>query len=261
VGDLRTALADALGPIYRVEREVRPVGECRMFVAREVPAGPDLLVKVLPATLSLAADSSVFERELILLADPLGHPGLAPPKGVGRAASHIFHTRPFLEGTTLRAWLDRNGELPLARTVEILRAVLSALAHAHAAHLAHGDFRPENVVLTGGRPFVVDTGIVGALARSLTAGAADTVSATLCAPAYLAPERRTGGAPSALGDMFAVGVLVHEMLTGRPPTPEAEPLEEARHLPPWLRELVGRSLSPDPAARFADAGAALAHTG
>jgi hypothetical protein len=58
--------------------------------------------------------------------------------------------------------------------------------------------------------------------------------------------------------MFAVGVLVHEMLTGRPPTPDSEPLEEVRSVPPWLAELERRCLAADPAGRWADGGAALA---
>src|SRR2546430_1558366 len=137
MGDLRAALEDALGPIYRVEREVRPVGECRMFVAVGPPGGPDLLVKVLPAELSLAVEPLMFERELLLLADRLGHPLLVTPKGAGRAGAFIYHTRPFVAGTTLRAALARPGELPLRPTVETLRDLLAAPAHAHAAGGVH----------------------------------------------------------------------------------------------------------------------------
>src|SRR2546422_590329 len=168
--DLRAALADALGPLYRVEREVRPVGDCRLFVAREVPTGPELLVKLLPARLSLAVDP---------------------------------------------------GALHAAGTL------------------------------------VADTGVVDAVGHSLTGGAA-VAGAALCAPPYVAPERRDGGAPGPRDDMFAVGVLAHEMLTGQPPAPEAEPLEEVRSVPPGVAELVHRCLAPEPAVRWADAAAALA---
>src|SRR5207245_1129017 len=91
--ELRAALQDALGPLYRVEREVRPVGDCRLFVALERPSGPELLVKVLPGQLSLAVDSGVFEREVLLLAPRLGHPGLVTPKGAGRAGSFAYPGR------------------------------------------------------------------------------------------------------------------------------------------------------------------------
>src|SRR6266550_2313422 len=122
MADLRAALGHALEPAYRVEREVRPVGNCRMFVALEKSAGGGLLVKVLPG-----------------------------PRGAGRAGSFLYHTRTFVEGTTLRAWLARHGELPLRQAVAVLRDVLAALAHAHAAGVAHGDLKPENVLLADGQ--------------------------------------------------------------------------------------------------------------
>ncbi len=262
MSDLRLALEDALGPSYRIEREVRPVGVCRMFVAQGTGGTAELLVKVLPAELSLAADSGVFERELLRLADRLGHPQLVAPRGGGRAGTFVYHTRRFVEGTTLRALLASHGELPLRRAVDILRDVLTALAHAHAASIVHGDLRPEHVLLADGRALVADTGIVDALARSLPRAAPAAASAALCAPAYVAPERRGSGTSAGpRDDMFAVGVLVHEMLTGRPPAPEAESLEEVRSLPPWLVELVHRCLAADPAARWADAAAALGTIG
>ena len=257
MADLRAALANALGPIYRVEREVRPVGDCRLFVAREVPAGPELLVKLLPAGLSLAVDAGLFERELLLVADRLRHPQLVAPRGAGRAGAFVYHTRAFVAGTTLRAWLMRHGELPLRRTVEILRDVLTALAHAHAASVAHGDLKPENVLLADDGALVADTGMVDAVGRLLQGGAA-AACAALCAAPYMAPERRDGGASAPRDDMFAVGVLAHEMLTGQPPAPEAEPLEEVRSVPPGVAELVHRCLAPEPAGRWADAAAALA---
>ncbi len=265
MADLRTALQEALGPIYRVEREVRAVGVCRMFVALEVAGGPALLVKVLPGDLSLAVDEGLFERELLLLAKRLeGPPPLVLPRGAGRAGAFVYHTRAFVEGTTLRAWLARNGELPLRRAVEVLRDVLTALAHAHAAKIVHGDLKPENELLTDGRSLVADIGVVGAVDRSLARGAPGSGSATgaLCAASYVAPERRGsapgGGAATSPDDMYAVGVLLYEMLTGRPPAPESESLEEARSVPPWLAELTRRCLAQEPGGRWPDASAALA---
>jgi len=260
VPGLRAVLQDALGPLFRVEREVRPVGDCRMFVVRQPPTGPDVLVKVLPGALSVVMDERVFEREVILLADRLSHPSLVPPSGAGRAAALIYHTRPFVEGTTLRAWLLRKGALPLTRAVEILRDVLDALAHAHAAHIAHGDVKPEHVLLAAeGRTLVADTGIVGAVARSLTTGTPHAASVALCAPAYIAPDRRQATDPaSPRDDMFALGVLVQEMLTGGPPLPAAARGEDSRQLPPWLTGLLQRCLAAEPADRWTDAAEALA---
>src|SRR5207244_11489496 len=161
---------------------------------------------------------------LVALGDRLSHAGLVVPHGGGRAGSFVYHTRPFVQGTTLRAWLARHGELPLRRVVEILHQVLAALAHAHAAGVAHGDLRPEHVLLVDegaeGGAQVADTGIVDAVGRSLLggAGAAGVASAALCAAPYVAPERRVSG--EGLGprgprdDMFGLGALAHELRTG-----------------------------------------------
>ena len=261
MAELRLALADALGPLYRVEREVRPVGECRMFVAREASdgGGPELLVKVLPRALSLAMDAGLFEREVLLLADRLGHDEVVAPLRAGRAGPFIYHARPFVAGTTLRAWLQNYRTVPVARAVEILRDVLSALSHAHAAQVAHGDLKPENVLLTDGRTLLADTGVVNVVGRALTAGSAGGACAALCDAAYVAPGRWEDDEPaSPRDDMFAVGVLVQEMLLGRPALPEAEPLEKDRALPDWMPELLRRCGAAKPTARWADAAEALA---
>src|SRR2546427_5440912 len=110
---LRAALADALGPIYRVEREVRPVGDCRLFVAREVPTGPELLVKLLPAGLSLAVASGGFQRELPLLRDRLRQPPPVSPRRAGPAGALGFRTQAFHSTTTRRPPRLRPGAPPL----------------------------------------------------------------------------------------------------------------------------------------------------
>lgn len=258
--DLRAALETSLGPIFRVEREVRPVGNCRLFVASNQTEGTEFLIKVLPSTLSLAVDDQVFERELLLLTDRLTDERLVTPRTAGRAGAFVYHTRRFVSGTTLRNWITRNGDLPLRKAVDVLRDVLSALSQAHAAGVGHGDLKPENVLLGDEHAMVADTGVVGAVERSLDGAPPGVAVAALCAPAYVAPERREGvasGATSPSEDIYAVGVVAHEMLASRPPAPESEPLEELRSVPSWLGELVRRCLAPRQAERWPDAREAL----
>src|SRR5437667_10177687 len=131
MSELGAGLETALGPMYRVEREVRPVGNCRLFVAVGPLTDPELLVKVLPGELSLAMDARVFKRELVLLADRLGHAQLVAPRGAGRAGSVDYHTRRLIEGTNMRAWLANHGDLPLRQTIHTRRDLLVGLAHAH----------------------------------------------------------------------------------------------------------------------------------
>ncbi|HEV8508982.1 MAG TPA: protein kinase [Gemmatimonadales bacterium] len=222
MSELRTALADALGPLYRIEREVRPVGEYRLFVATESQSGSELLVKVLPAALSLGINDLQFERAVLLLGEQLRHPNLVRTRGAGRAGSFVYHTRPFVPGTTLRAWIGNKGAVPLARTVEILRGILNGLAHAHAAEIAHGELKAENVLLADEGVLVADTGIAAALGKPATAR----------------------------NDMAAVQSLAREMLTGSKPTIGEEPLEHTRTLPLWLTDWMR--------SRWSDAGRALA---
>src|SRR5207249_8664074 len=116
---------------------------------------------------------------------------------------------------------------------------LPILAAAHAADVAHGDLRPENVLVTDRRTLIADAGVVNAVGGSLSAGAPGSACAALCAPAYVGPGRWEDDEPATpRDDMFAVGVLVHEMLLGRPPVAEPELLEQDRVLPPWLPELL-----------------------
>ena len=222
MSELRAALAEDLGPLYRIEREVRPIGDYRMFVATQSSDGTELLIKVLPAALSLGIDDLQFERAVLLLAEKLTHPNLVKPRGAGRAGSFVYHTRPFVPGTTLRAWIGNNGAVPLARTVEVLRGVLNGVAHAHAAGIAHGELKPENVLLGDDGILVVDAGIAAALGKPATAR----------------------------NDMAAVQSLAREMLNGTKPSVTDEPIERTRALPPWLSEWMH--------ARWADAGRALA---
>lgn len=222
MSELRAALADALGPLYRIEREVRPVGEYRLFVATQSQDGSELLVKILPAALSLGINDLQFERAVLLLAERLRHPNLVRPRGAGRAGAFVYHTRPFVPGTTLRAWIGNNGAIPLARTVEILRSVLNGLSYAHAAEISHGELKPENVLLADDGVLVADTGIATALGKPAT------------------PRN----------DMAAVQALAHEMLTGMKPVVGQEPIERSRTLPLWLTEWMR--------TRWTDAGRALA---
>ena len=222
MSELRDALADDLGPLYRIEREVRPIGEYRLFVATQSQDGTELLIKVLPAALSLGINDLQFERAVLMVAEQLNHPNLVKPRGAGRAGSFVYHTRPFVPGTTLRAWIGNNGAVPLARTVEILRGVLNGLAYAHAAGIAHGELKPENVLLADEGILVVDTGIASALGKPATAR----------------------------NDMAAVQSLAREMLNGTKPTVTDEPLELTRSLPLWLSEWMR--------SRWTDAGRALA---
>jgi len=167
MSELRTALADALGPLYRIEREVRPVGDTGSSSQPSPKTAHSYWSKFLPAALSLGINDLQFERAVLLVGERLRHPNLVRPRGAGRAGSFVYHTRPFVPGTTLRAWIGNNGAIPLARTVEILRGMLSGWRTRTAARLLI-ELKAENVLLADEGVLVADTGIAGALGKAAT---------------------------------------------------------------------------------------------
>lgn len=249
---LRACLEVALGPIYRIEREVRPSGACRRFVVEEITGGGEVLVKVLPAELAGALDAERLEREVRGVTEWLRHERIVRMLGAGAAGPFVYYLRPFVPGTTLGAQLARSGALALHRAVRIARDVLHALGHAHGVGVAHGDLQPDNVLLAGdGRAQVAECGLAAALAAATRAGAPAPMLA-LAAPAYVSPERHgSGGLPAPSDDLYAVGALLYEMLIGEPPADAAEPVTRRREsVPLVLGEVVARCLVGDPAARW-----------
>lgn len=275
--DLRATLERSLGDIYSFERELGGGGMSRVFVAIDRSLGREIIVKVLPT--EVAADLSVerFRRE-IHLAAKLQHPHIVPLLSAGEVNGAPYFTMPFVEGESLRAKLLREGELPVADVVRILREVASALSYAHKHGVAHRDIKPDNVMLTGEFALVTDFGVAKALTESSKAPGAVTLTGlgvTLGTPAYMAPEQATAD-PSIdhRADLYAVGVMAYEMLTGSLPfagrTTQAtlvahaiekpEPIERRRPaVPRALAALIMRCLEKHPADRPQSAAELLAN--
>ena len=192
-----------------------------------------------------------------------------------------YYVMPYVEGETLRARLTREGALPLADAVRLVRELADALAYAHAHGIVHRDLKPENVLLSGGHAVVADFGIAKALAAATQGGtparpahgALTSAGVALGTPAYMAPEQAVGDAATDhRADLYALGVVAYEALAGAHPfgarTPQAlvaahlteppPPLGVRRpDAPPALVALVTRLLEKDPAARLQSADAVL----
>ena len=265
--DLRAALESTLGDVYRFDRELPGGAMSRVFVATDRQLGRDIVVKVLPPEVAAGLSAERFKRE-IQTAARLQHPHIVPLLSSGNVGGVPYFTMPFVEGESLRARLERVGELPVPEALRILREVASALSYAHKHGVAHRDIKPDNVMLTDEFALVTDFGVAKALGASTTAPEAGTLTGegiSLGTPAYMAPEQATAD-PSVdhRADIYAFGVMAYEMLTGSLPfagrntrsmlaahvieTPES--IERRRTgIPPALAALVMHCLEKRPADR------------
>ena len=157
--ELWERLQDALGSTYTLERELAGGGMSRVFVAREATLGRHVVVKVLPPDAASMLSAERFKREIALVAR-LQHPHIVPVLAAGVTTDGLpFYTMPLVEGESLRARLDRAGELSVSDTVSVLKDIGRALAYAHARGVVHRDIKPGNVLLSGGAAVVTDFGV------------------------------------------------------------------------------------------------------
>ena len=216
--ELRARLDQSLGDAYRLERELGGGGMSRVYVAEETALGRRVVVKVLPPELASGVNAERFRRE-VQLAAGLQHPHVVPVLSAGAADGMLYYTMPYVAGESLRARLAREGALPVADAVRVLREVADALAHAHAHGVVHRDVKPGNILLAERHAVVTDFGIARAL--SAAAADADTLTATglaLGTPAYMAPEQAIGDAHvDHRADLYALGAVAYELLAGQPP--------------------------------------------
>ncbi len=266
--DLLARLQAALGPAYRVDGELGGGGMSRVFLARERELERQVVVKVLPPEMAAGVNAERFRRE-IRLAASLQHPHIVPLLAAGHADDLVYYTMPLIEGESLRAKLAHQGELPIAEAVRILRDVADALAYAHAHGVAHRDIKPDNVLITNHHAVVTDFGVSKALSESSGKSSLTSAGVALGTPAYMAPEQAAADPHTDHRcDIYAVGALAYEMLTGRPPftgaTPQQvlaaqvteapEPVSKRRSaVPAALAALVMRCLEKSPADRWQSA--------
>src|SRR3954471_7118357 len=272
-------ISGALSTRYRLEQEIGAGGMATVYLAEDVRHDRRVALKVLRPELAAVIGAERFLAEIKLTAN-LQHPHILPLFDSGEADSFLFYVMPFVEGESLRARLVREKQLPVDDAVRIAREVADALDYAHRHGVIHRDIKPENILLHDGRALVADFGIALAAARSDGGSRMTETGMSLGTPAYMSPEQAMGEREiTARSDVYALGCVLYEMLTGEPPFtgPTAQAIiarvmtEEPRSLvlqrktiPPHVEAAVNTALSKLPADRFATAaqfGEALARPG
>ncbi len=209
---LRVSVADR----YRIERELGAGGMATVYLAHDRKHERDVAIKVLHPDLGAALGSERFLSEIRTTAK-LQHPHILPLLDSGDADGLLFYVMPFVAGETLRSRLERERQLPIEDAIRIAREVADALGSAHALGIVHRDIKPENILLQGGHAVVADFGI--ALAVQQAGGQRMTQTGlSLGTPQYMSPEQAMGDrAVDARSDIYALGTVTYEMLTGEPP--------------------------------------------
>ena len=272
--ELMDRLVRALGPDYRIERELGGGGMSRVFLAEDLHLGRQVVVKLLPPEMSAGVNRDRFQRE-IQLAARLQHPHIVPLLTAGSRDDLLWYVMPYVEGESLRARLEREVELPVGEAVRLIREATDALAYAHDKGVVHRDIKPDNIMVSSGHALVTDFGVAKAVSEAAAGGSGPLTSLgmALGTPAYMAPEQASADPHvDHRADIYALGATAYELLAGRPPftgpTPQsifaahltqtAAPLSEVRSAVPAALEIViGRCLEKRPADRWQKASELL----
>jgi len=266
-------LRSALAVRYTIERELGAGGMATVYLAQDVKHHRKVAVKVLRPEIAATLGAERFSREIDVAAQ-LQHPHILPLLDSGEADGFFYYVMPFVEGQSLRDRLAHHGELPVHDAVKVLIEVVDALAHAHAHGVVHRDIKPDNVMLSGRHALVTDFGVAKAVSEATGRHTLTSIGVALGTPAYMAPEQ--AAADPHLDhrvDLYAVGVLGYELLTGRPPfagltpqetlaahvTQQPRPITEYREgLSPALAGVLMKCLAKRPADRWQTADELLA---
>ena len=264
-------LASALSGRYEIEQEIRS-GMAAVYLAHDVRSELDhrrVAIKVLHSQFSSAQASERFLREVRVVAK-LVHPNIVTLIEYDTVDNELYYVMPYIDGGTLRDLLADHNQLPISQAVRIASDVLSALDYAHNRGIVHRDIKPENILFSEDKPMVSDFGIARAIteARQTTAEPITDVDARIGTPAYMSPEQCDGQPVDGRSDIYSLGCVLYEMLTGRvpflEPTPHATmlrhihdpvpPISTVRPaVPLGLERAILKALAKTPADRHASA--------
>ena len=244
-----------------------------VYLAEDLKHHRKVAIKVLRSDLAATLGAKRFQQEIEIAAG-LQHPHILAVHDSGEADGFLYYVMPYVEGESLRQRLDRAGRMPVPEVIRLLLEVADALAQAHASGVVHRDIKPENIMLSGRHALVMDFGVAKAVSDASERRVATTIGVALGTPSYMAPEQAAADPKlDHRADIYALGVLGYELLSGRLPfidgtpqdilaahlTQDPAPITRLRpDIPPALANVVMRALAKQPGDRWQNASEIMA---
>ena len=238
---------------YRIDSLIARGGMGVVYRATQLALERPVALKVIARQL---ADDEKFRRRFLSesrLAASLEHPAVVPVYDAREDDGELIVAMRLIEGGDLRKLIDREGPLQPERAVHLLGQVAEALDAAHAARIVHRDVKPHNILVEGERAYLSDFGLAKAYAETGPGSGASIVGTV----EYMAPEQWRGERVGPAADVYALGCVLYEALTGIVPYARKEADTEPE-IPLGIDAVIERAVSKDPAERYASAGALIA---
>ena len=257
---------------YRIIEQIGAGGMGDVYRGYDDSLDRSVAIKVLPSQLARDEDFVRRFHAEATAAASIAHPNVVPIYFIGEEEGNHFFVMQCVEGESLAERLGQQGQFPLDEALELIGQCLAGLQAAHGCGLIHRDIKPGNILLEREtrRAMLVDFGLVRRLDQTAQMTATGVIMGTVD---YIAPEQARGRKVDARADIYSLGVLFYQLLSGRLPfvadSPTAMvfqhayelpfPLEEAvPDLPPPVAQIVERMMAKEPDQRYPDCGAALA---
>jgi len=229
-----------------------------VFLARDLKHDRPVALKVLHPELASTLGPERFTREIEIAAG-LSHPHILPLFDSGVAGGLLYYVMPYVQGESLRQRLDRLHHLPLDEALELAMHVADALAYAHHHHVVHRDIKPENILVQDRHALVTDFGVARALVEA-GGGRLTGTGVAVGTPLYMSPEQAAGAPADYRSDLFSLGLVLYESVTGTHPFPAGliailadeapAPSRIAPHVPPQLDPVLEKALEKDAEYRY-----------